>query len=113
MAFIITLAPTVRFYHYGDTAIFSDLKLQAELYPLEILHRVPMPGRMVSAEMSPREGALAAQWLGLETVLPCHYIDPNCPEVDEFHAHLARAEAEGSKVPQSIVLKPGESLTIK
>jgi L-ascorbate metabolism protein UlaG (beta-lactamase superfamily) len=124
MAFIITLAPTVRFYHYGDTAIFSDLKLQAELYrptigcvgianPLEILHRNPMPGRMVTAEMSPREGALAAQWLGLETVLPCHYIDPNCPEVDEFHAHLARAEAAGSKVPQSIVLKPGESFTIK
>jgi L-ascorbate metabolism protein UlaG (beta-lactamase superfamily) len=123
MAFIVTLAPSVRFYHYGDTAIFSDLKLQAELYrptigcvgianPLEILHRVPMPGRMVSAEMNPREGALAAQWLGLETVLPCHYIDPNCPEVEEFHAHLARAEAGGSKVPQSIVLKPGESFTI-
>jgi L-ascorbate metabolism protein UlaG (beta-lactamase superfamily) len=71
-----------------------------------------MPGRMVSAEMNPREGALAAQWLGLETVLPCHYIDPNCPEVEEFHAHLARAKAEGSKVPQSIVLKPGESFTI-
>ncbi|MBV8141936.1 MAG: MBL fold metallo-hydrolase [Verrucomicrobia bacterium] len=119
MAFIITLAPTVRFYHYGDTAIFSDLKLQAELYkptigcvgianPLEILGRFPMPGQMLTAEMSPREGALAAQWLGLEKVLPCHYIDPNCPEVQEFIAHLAEAKAGGSKVPESIVLKPGE-----
>ena len=124
MAFIITLAPGIRFYHYGDTAIFSDLKLQAELYrptigcvgianPLEILDRFPMPGRMVSAEMSPLEGALAAQWLGLQTVLPCHYINPNCPEIDEFHEHLAQAKASGVKVPGSIVLKPGESLAIK
>jgi hypothetical protein len=63
----------------GDTAIFSDLKLQAELYqptigcigianPLEILHRFPMPGTMITAEMSPEEGALAARWLGLQTV---------------------------------------------
>ena len=77
----------VRFYHYGDTAIFSDMKLQAELYrptigcigianPQEILHLNPMPGEMLTGEMSPYEGALAAQWLGLETVLPCHYIKP-------------------------------------
>ena len=124
MAFIITLAPTIRFYHYGDTAIFSDLKLQAELYrptigcvgianPNEILYRFPMPGRMVTAEMSPREGALAAQWLGLETVLPCHYISSKCPEVEEFHQHLAQAKAGGAKVPQSVVLEPGESFTVK
>jgi L-ascorbate metabolism protein UlaG (beta-lactamase superfamily) len=124
MAFIITLAPSVRFYHYGDTAIFSDLKLQAELYrptigcigianPQEILHRYPMPGRMVTAEMSPREGALAAQWLALETVLPCHYINPKSPEIDEFHQHLAAAKAAGAKVPTSVVLKPGESFSVE
>ena len=77
MAFIVYTDPGVRFYHYGDTAIFSDLKLQAELYqptvgcvgianPEEILHRNPMPGRMLTAEMSPLEGALAARWLGLK-----------------------------------------------
>jgi L-ascorbate metabolism protein UlaG (beta-lactamase superfamily) len=120
MAFIVYTDPGVRFYHYGDTAIFSDLKLQAELYqptvgcvgianPEEILHRNPMPGRMLTAEMSPLEGALAARWLGLKTVLPCHYIDPDCPEVREFEEHLALAEKEGAQVPRSIVLKPGES----
>jgi L-ascorbate metabolism protein UlaG (beta-lactamase superfamily) len=121
MAFIVYTDPGVRFYHYGDTAIFSDLKLQAELYqptvgcvgianPEEILHRNPMPGRMLTAEMSPLEGALAARWLGLKTVLPCHYIDPDCPEVREFEEHLALAETAGAQVPRSIVLKPGESL---
>jgi L-ascorbate metabolism protein UlaG (beta-lactamase superfamily) len=121
MAFIIYTDPGVRFYHYGDTALFSDLKLQAELYrptigcigianPQEILHRFPMPGQMLTAEMSPREGALAAEWLQLNTVLPCHYINSDCAEVREFERHLALAEAAGAKVPRSIVLKPGESI---
>ena len=85
MAFIVYADGNLRFYHYGDTAIFSDLKLQAELYkpnvgcigianPQEILHLNPMPGEMLTGEMSPYEGVLATQWLGLETVLPCHYI---------------------------------------
>nr|HMN31315.1 MBL fold metallo-hydrolase [Caldilineaceae bacterium] len=32
MAFVVYADPGVRFYHYGDTAIYSDLKLVAELY---------------------------------------------------------------------------------
>lgn len=122
MAFIVYADPGVRFYHYGDTAIFSDLKLQAELYqptvgcvgvanPQEILHRNPMPGRMLTAEMSPREGVLAAQWLGLETVLPCHYITPD-EDVREFERHLAEAGARGERVPRSVVLEPGDVLTL-
>jgi L-ascorbate metabolism protein UlaG (beta-lactamase superfamily) len=123
MAFVVYADPGVRFYHYGDTAIFSDMKLQAELYqptigcvgianPLEILHRWPMPGQMLSAEMSPREGALAAEWLGLETVLPCHYINPDCDDVREFTDYLEKARAAGRRVPRSEVLKPGEILEI-
>jgi L-ascorbate metabolism protein UlaG (beta-lactamase superfamily) len=121
MAFIVYTDPGVRFYHYGDTAIFSDLKLQAELYqptigcigianPQEILHRYPMPGQMLTAEMSPLEGAMAAQWLQLKTVLPCHYINPDCAEVREFERLLILAEEAGAKVPRSIVLKPGETI---
>ncbi len=118
MAFVIEADPGVRFYHYGDTAIFSDMKLQAELYrptigavgianPQEILHRNPMPGRMMTGEMSPREGALAAEWLGLSTVLPCHYITVDA-DVAEFERCLAAARAAGRAVPRSIVLRPGE-----
>ncbi len=122
MAFVIYADEGVRFYHYGDTAIFSDMKLQAELYkptigaigianPQEILHRMAMPGRMMTAEMSPFEGALAAQWLGLKTVLPCHYINPDDQDVRDFERHLA-AFAKQGPVPQSIVLKPGDSIEI-
>jgi L-ascorbate metabolism protein UlaG (beta-lactamase superfamily) len=123
-AFVVYAEPGIRFYHYGDTAIFSDLKLQGELYqptigcvgianPEEILHRFKMPGRMLTAEMSPREGALAAEWLGLDTVLPCHFINPDCPEVREFQDHLVSAEKAGRKIPQMIVMRPGEWITLE
>lgn len=119
MGFVIYAAPEVRFYHYGDTAIFSDLKLIAELYaptigcvgvsqPWQITNQVTGPGRMLTGEMSPREGALAARWLGLETVLPCHYIDPDNDDVREFERHLSQAAAAGERVPRSVVMKPGD-----
>lgn len=123
MGFVVDVDPGVRFYHYGDTGIFSDLKLIAELYrptigcigianDPRITARVSGPGELLTAEMSPREGALAAQWLGLETVLPCHYIDPHCAEVTEFEQHLAAAQARGERVPTSRALAPGDILTI-
>ena len=123
MAFVVYADEGVRFYHYGDTAIFSDMKLQAELYaptigcvgianPHEVAARNPMPGRMVTAEMSPYEGALAAQWLGLETVLPCHYLDAGDPDVAAFERHLTALAAKGGPVPRSLVLRPGEALDI-
>src|SRR5947209_13538918 len=123
MAFVVYADEGVRFYHYGDTALFSDMKLQAELYrptigcigianPQEILARNPMPGAMLTGEMSPYEGALAARWLGLETVLPCHYINPNDPDVHAFERHMKDFAARGERVPRSLVLKPGDALEV-
>jgi L-ascorbate metabolism protein UlaG (beta-lactamase superfamily) len=123
MAFIVYADEGVRFYHYGDTAIFSDMKLQAELYqptigcigianPHEIVAMIVAAGRMLTAEMSPKEGAMAAQWLGLETVLPCHYNDPTDPDVVAFESHLAELGRSGNAVPRSLALAPGEWLEI-
>lgn len=124
MAFVIETEPGVRFYHYGDTAIFSDLKLQAELYrptigcmgvanPQEILARNPMPGRMLTAEMSPYEAALASDWLGLKTVLPCHYITlEGDPDVEEFVRVSEKMRGEGRFRPQVQLLRPGESMEL-
>jgi L-ascorbate metabolism protein UlaG (beta-lactamase superfamily) len=116
----IVYADGLRFYHYGDTAIFSDLKLHGELYrpnvgcigiciPKEILHRYPMPGTLKTSEMSPYEGFLAAQWLGLETVFPCHYC---FPEGDEDLAAYMRlhedAMAAGRSPPHPMILRGGD-----
>jgi L-ascorbate metabolism protein UlaG (beta-lactamase superfamily) len=62
--------------------------------------------------MSPYEGALAATWLGLETVLPCHYINPVDPDVEAFQQALADMAAKGKPVPESLVLKPGAAIEI-
>jgi L-ascorbate metabolism protein UlaG (beta-lactamase superfamily) len=123
MGFVVYADAGVRFYHYGDTALFSDLRLIADLYeptigcvgvsqPWEITDRVTGPGRMITGEMSPREAALAARWLGLETVLPCHYIDPDNDDVREFNRHLDEARATGEPVPNSLVMRPGDVLTL-
>lgn len=124
MAFVIELGGGHRFYHYGDTALFTDMKLQAELYrptigaigianPQEILGRFPMPGEMLTSELSPREGILAAQWLGLKTILPCHYINPDTnPDLREFQRLHGEAKARGEKIGESVVLKPGDWLEL-
>jgi L-ascorbate metabolism protein UlaG (beta-lactamase superfamily) len=126
MSFVIYL-DDCRFYHYGDTAIFSDLKLIAELHkptigclgvtePWEIVPRVPGPGKLITGEMSPYESALAAQWLGLQTVLPCHYCNPAHPEaardLDLFNGHLRQAKAHGLHTPRSVVLAPGDEIEV-
>jgi L-ascorbate metabolism protein UlaG (beta-lactamase superfamily) len=122
MGFVVYVEPGLRFYHYGDSALFSDMKLIAELYrpnvgaigianPQEILHLITAPGKMLTAEMSPREGVMAAQWLGLDVVLPCHYINPEGDaDVAAFEAELAAARDRGGPTPRSLVMKPGEIL---
>ncbi len=119
MAFIV-YADGLRFYHYGDTAIFTDLKLQGELYkpnvgcigianPQEILHLNPMPGEMMTGEMSPYEGVLATQWLGLETVLPCHYITlDGDSDVAEYMKHHREVKARGAKIANPYLLRSGD-----
>jgi L-ascorbate metabolism protein UlaG (beta-lactamase superfamily) len=122
IGFVVHVEPGLRFYHYGDSALFSDLKLIGELYrpnvgaigianPQEILHMVSAPGRMLTSEMSPREGVMAAQWLGLDVVLPCHYINPDGDgDVAAFTRHLDEARARGERTPRSLVMRAGEIL---
>ena len=119
-AYIVYADENVRFYHYGDTALFSDMKLHAMLYkpnigcigianPQEILHLNPMPGEMLTGELSPYEGLLATQWLGLKTVLPCHYITLDGDrDVEEYMAHHAAALARGEEVADAHLLRSGD-----
>ncbi|KJS23517.1 MAG: hypothetical protein VR72_01500 [Clostridiaceae bacterium BRH_c20a] len=62
-----------RIYHMGDTAIFGDLKLIAELYkPNIILIPIGMfPGAIT--EMEPWEAAIAVSWLNPTVAIPIHY----------------------------------------
>jgi L-ascorbate metabolism protein UlaG (beta-lactamase superfamily) len=128
MGFVVYVDPGVRFYHYGDTALFSDLKLIGQLYrptvgaigianpdvsKLDIEGPAKGPARMLSAEMSPREGVLASQWLGIQTVLPCHYSDPNDPLVREFISLMKEAKGRGEEVAEVVVLKAGDEIELE
>ena len=121
MAYIVYADDNVRFYHYGDTALFTDMKLQALLYkptigcigianPQEILHLNPMPGEMMTGEMSPYEGVLATEWLGLRDVLPCHYITlDGDADVAAYKAHHAAA---AGPIAAAHYLRPGDWIAV-
>lgn len=57
------------FYHMGDTSLFSDMKLIADIYKPEILF-VPIGDRYT---MNPNEAAIAASWIKPKVVIPMHY----------------------------------------
>jgi L-ascorbate metabolism protein UlaG (beta-lactamase superfamily) len=77
--------PTV--YHMGDTDIFSDMALIAEIHQPAVA-MVPIGDRFT---MSPATAALAIKrFFKLDTVIPCHYgsfpiIEPNA---DKFVAAM-------------------------
>jgi len=101
--FIVRLPGGVTIYHAGDTALFSDMKLIAELYQPQIA-MLPI-GDVFT--MGPREAAYAARFLAVKHVIPMHYAT--------FPMLTGTPEAlrqETKDIPGFTVhaLKPGESL---
>src|SRR6476661_8208067 len=56
-------------YHLGDTALFSDLRLIAERTPVDVAF-IPIGGHYT---MDRHDAAVAADFVGAETVIPVHY----------------------------------------
>ena len=68
-----------------------------------------LPGEMLTGEMSPYEGVLATQWLGLDTVLPCHYITlDGDKDVAEYMKHHRAAKARGEAIADPYLLRAGD-----
>ena len=67
--FVLTVADGPVLYHAGDTGVFSDMKLIAELYRPEVA-MLPIGGFYT---MGPKEAALAVKFLAPKTVLPIHF----------------------------------------
>jgi len=101
--YIVRLPGDVTLYHAGDTAVFGDMKLIAELYRPQIA-LLPI-GDLFT--MGPSEAAMAIRFLGVKDVIPMHYAT--------FPALTGTPEAlqkETKDVPglTILALKPGESL---
>jgi L-ascorbate metabolism protein UlaG (beta-lactamase superfamily) len=107
LGFMLSTESGRTIYHPGDTAIFSDLKLFAELYAPEVgmLPISGFPG--MPAELSIDEAALVAKWMKLKVVMPTHYT-LGSDEPAQFEAAMMR-ESPTTKV---VTLKPGEWVSL-
>ncbi|HSS32614.1 MAG TPA: metal-dependent hydrolase [Solirubrobacterales bacterium] len=94
----------VTVYHAGDTCLFSDMKLIAERNPIDIA-LLPIGGHYT---MDRHDGAVAAEFVAAETVIPIHY--DTFPPI-ETDAEAFKADVEAKTSSQVVVLAPGESHT--
>jgi L-ascorbate metabolism protein UlaG (beta-lactamase superfamily) len=95
--------PTV--YHMGDTDVFGDMGLIAELYEPKIA-MVPIGDRFT---MSPSSAAFAVKrFFKLDAVIPCHYgsFPIIAPTADAF---VAAMKGHSTKV---IVPEKGKAVTV-
>jgi L-ascorbate metabolism protein UlaG (beta-lactamase superfamily) len=67
--FVIAAEHAPVLYHAGDTSLFSDMRLIKELYAPEV-GMIPIGDHYT---MGPRAAALAANYLGIKTLVPIHY----------------------------------------
>jgi L-ascorbate metabolism protein UlaG (beta-lactamase superfamily) len=104
---IITDEDNTSVYIPGDSAIGPHLRMIGELYRpnIALLHCVGCPGW--SAEMTPKEAAIALQWLGAQVAIPMHY-DPNNASMDEEVNEFIKYCVVLAPNTKVVKLKPGE-----
>ena len=101
--YVVRFSTGFTLYHAGDTNVFGDMKIIAELYRPE-LACLPIGNRYT---MSPREAAYAVRLLGVKAVIPMHYgTFPILTGTPEQLKELTR-DIKGLEI---VALKPGESL---
>ncbi len=96
----------VRVYNTGDTCVFGDMKLIAELYQPEVLI-LPVGGHYT---MDTYEAKKAIELVGAKTVIPVHYNTwpPLAIDVEAF-----KSEVESAQPGVTVhALKVGESLDL-
>jgi L-ascorbate metabolism protein UlaG (beta-lactamase superfamily) len=98
--FIVRAPRTPTIYFAGDTGIFGDMKIIAEIYHPEIAF-LPI-GDLYT--MGPDTAAIAAKWLGVRQVVPMHW--GTFPVLTGTPEALKTALA-GSSI-DVLELKPGE-----
>lgn len=101
--YVIRLPGGMTVYHAGDTAVFGDMKLIAELYAPE-LALLPI-GDFYT--MSPREAAKAIRLLNVQHVIPMHYGTFPVLTGTPQELHRLTQDIAGLEIH---ALKPGESI---
>jgi L-ascorbate metabolism protein UlaG (beta-lactamase superfamily) len=100
---ILRLPGQVTLYHAGDTCVFGDMKLIAEIYKPDVA-LLPI-GDVFT--MGPKEAAVAIRLLGVKHVIPMHYA--TFPLLTGTPEGL-KTETKGIADLEIHVMEPGDTL---
>jgi L-ascorbate metabolism protein UlaG (beta-lactamase superfamily) len=101
--YVVRLPGGYTFYHAGDTALFSDMQLIAELFRPELAF-LPI-GDLFT--MDPQQAARACRYLGVRRVIPIHW--GTFPALTGTPSQLEQAVSDLGINSRTITLQPGES----
>ncbi|MDR1168651.1 MAG: metal-dependent hydrolase [Heliobacteriaceae bacterium] len=90
----------IKVFHAGDTALTSEMKIIKELYRPAIA-LLPVGGNYT---MDVDHAAVAAEWLGAQTVIPMHY--DTFPEIKADLERFTRLVQSNNKT--AVILNPHE-----
>lgn len=100
--YVLKLADTT-IYISGDTALFQDMQL-LKRHGIDVAI-LPIGDNFT---MGPADAALAAEWVGADMVIPCHY--DTMPLIEQDSAEFAEGIYEKGMTPQ--ILAVGDSVTL-
>ena len=101
--YVVRMADGFTFYHAGDTALFSDMQLIAELYRPELAF-LPI-GDLFT--MDPMQAARACRFLEVQRVIPIHW--GTFPLLTGTPEQLGHAIGDLGARCEVVTLAPGES----
>ena len=104
VGFVVEVENGFRFYHAGDTDVFSDMRLIGELHRPEVA-LLPIGGHYT---MGPSGAALACELLGVRHVIPIHW--GTYPALAGTPAELREELAKRNLDVTVHELRPGETL---
>lgn len=101
--YVVRLDNGYTFYHAGDTALFSDMQLFAELWRPELAF-LPI-GDLFT--MDPQQAARACRYVGVRKVIPIHW--GTFPALTGTPDQLEKALSDLGVNCEVVALDPGES----
>ncbi len=103
--YVLEVENGFKIYHAGDTAVFGDMALIAQIYKPDLV-LLPIGDRFV---MSPLEAAHAVRLMGARQVVPIHFA--TFPLLTGTPEAFQSALSDLDLAPEVIVLEPGETLS--
>lgn len=101
----IIRAEGLTILHAGDTALYGDMKIIGERYPIDVAF-LPIGDRYT---MGPDDALIAAKWFGAKLVVPVHYNSfPVIRQDAESFVHKLALQGQKGKA-----MAPGDKIEVQ